>query len=69
MDPWYWKLIYVSIGAVIGAFAVGLCAMARCSDCQIIGRIWSGGKKDDPYAAMRKFEDEHDRVRWGGKKL
>jgi hypothetical protein len=41
---WYWKLIYLFIGAVIGAFGVALCAMARCSDCQIIGRIWRGGK-------------------------
>ena len=44
MDPWYWKLIYMAIGAFIGAFGVALCAMAKCSDCEIIGRIWRGGK-------------------------
>jgi hypothetical protein len=48
MDPWYWKLIYLFIGAIIGAiigaFAVALCAMARCGDCEIIHRIMRGGK-------------------------
>jgi hypothetical protein len=41
---WYWKLIYMAIGAFIGAFAVALCAMARCGDCETIERIRRGGK-------------------------
>jgi len=29
---------------IFGAFVIALCAMARCGDCEIIARIWRGGK-------------------------
>ena len=41
---WYEYLLTFGAGFFMGAFAIALCAMAKCSDCETIARIWRGGK-------------------------
>lgn len=44
MPEWGLKIVCVFVGGMIGFLAACLCAMARCNDCEKIGRIWRGGK-------------------------
>lgn len=46
--PWYWHVLELAVGALLGFFGAALCAMGRCSDCETIGRIWKGGQDDPP---------------------
>ena len=41
---WYEYLLAFGSGFFMGALVMALAAMAKCSDCEIIGRIWRGGK-------------------------
>ena len=44
MISWPYAVLIGFTGFLLGAFVMALCAMARCNDCRIIGRIWNGGK-------------------------
>lgn len=37
-------LLAFFFGMILGGLVMALCAMARCNDCETIGRIWRGGK-------------------------
>ena len=44
MISWPYAVLIGFTGFLLGALVMALCAMARCSDCETIGRIWRGGK-------------------------
>ena len=42
---WWIHVACFAAGFFLGALVLALCAIAKCSDCEIIARIWRGGKQ------------------------
>ncbi len=42
---WYWNVVYLFVGALIGFFIAALCAIARCNDGETIQRTEKGDSK------------------------
>ena len=40
----YYAVVIGFVGFLFGALVMALASMAKCGDCETIGRIWSGGK-------------------------